>query len=218
MYPDSNYIIIYIYQFLSGTELCLGATRAGGCVKKLSIPLRVFIIVSVLSLSFGCSKKSNAETEKATGRLSSAGFFLFDEKIEAPDFTLNDLMTGEEVTLSSLKGKVVFLNFWGEWCPYCRAEMPAMQELHEKLEGKDFAILGVNYGDEENVAEAYMKDNNFTFQSVRDITGTVVQGYGIEGFPTTMLIGKDGNLIGAKVGPIPEKVDDLVTALITLSE
>lgn len=187
-------------------------------MKKLSIPLQALIIASALFLSLSCTKKNSAETEKATERLSSAGFFLFDEKIEAPDFRLNDLMTGEEVVLSSLRGKIVFLNFWGEWCPYCRAEMPAMQELHEKLAGKDFAILGVNYGDEENVAQAYMKDNKFTFQSVRDITGTVVQGYGIEGFPTTMLIGKDGNLIAAKVGPIPEKIDDLVSALIALAE
>ncbi len=60
----------------------------------------------------------------------------------ALDFTLPDL-SGTPVQLSDLRGKIVFLNLWATWCPPCRAEMPSMQTLYERLKGRDFVMLAV---------------------------------------------------------------------------
>ena len=62
---------------------------------------------------------------------------------QAPDFTLNDL-SGRPVQLSSLRGKVVLLNFWATWCPPCRAEVPSMVGLNRAMQGKAFQMLAVS--------------------------------------------------------------------------
>src|ERR1022692_1739473 len=63
----------------------------------------------------------------------------------ASDFKLEDAFTGQTVSLSSLKGKVVFLNVWATWCGPCREEMPSMETLYDELKGnKDFVMLAVS--------------------------------------------------------------------------
>ena len=61
----------------------------------------------------------------------------------AADFTLPDL-SGTAVRLADLRGKIVFLNLWATWCPPCRAEMPSMEALYQRLKGRDFAMLAVS--------------------------------------------------------------------------
>jgi thiol-disulfide isomerase/thioredoxin len=182
-----------------------------------NLPL-VLVALAGLILPLSCAKKTANSIKDAPDKLRAAGFMVFEEETAAPDFTLPDILTGEGVALSSLKNTVVFLNFWGEWCPYCKVEMPAMQKIHERLAGKNFIILGVNYGDSEEVAQKYLKDNGFTFRSVIDLSGSTVQSYGLEGFPTTFIIGKDGNILAAKIGPIPDEVEGLIQAFTALAE
>ncbi|MDA8432453.1 MAG: TlpA disulfide reductase family protein, partial [Nitrospiraceae bacterium] len=65
------------------------------------------------------------------------------DKQKAPDFTLKDLR-GNHVTLSSLKGKVVLLNFWATWCPPCVAEMPELNKLYRKMASRGLEIVAVS--------------------------------------------------------------------------
>ena len=67
---------------------------------------------------------------------------------QAPDFTLNDL-DGRPLSLKSLRGKYVVLDFWGSWCGWCIKGIPAMKEYYEKYKGK-FEILGIDCNDPED--------------------------------------------------------------------
>lgn len=133
--------------------------------------------------------------------------------IPAPDFTLVD-QYGEEHTLSDYEGKTVFLNFWATWCGPCKREMPEVQALYEKYgnnEG-DVIVLGVanpkleEYPYNQDVTqpevEQFLEDGGYTFPVVMDVTGEVFYSYGISAFPTTFMIGADGNVFGYVPGAL----------------
>lgn len=114
------------------------------------------------------------------------------------DFTLKD-QYGNVHTLSEYKGKTVFLNFWATWCPPCKKEMPHIEELYNEYNknNDDVVILGIaspNFGREKS--EEYIKDflnkENYTFPVVFDTNISLVMNYGINAFPTTFIIDKEG--------------------------
>ena len=156
----------------------------------------VFFLVSAL-LGFSQDRMEVTQEQKELGRL---GFEIPNGIFDAPDFALTDLK-GKEVSLSSLKGKFVFLNFWATWCPPCRAEMPSMQVLYEKYRNSGFEILAVNLREDKKTVRDYMKKNGYTFPVVLDTDGSVGGSmYGVSGIPTTYFIGKDGAILGRLVG------------------
>jgi thiol-disulfide isomerase/thioredoxin len=127
----------------------------------------------------------------------------------APDFVLKS-PDGKEVSLASLKGKVVLLDFWATWCGPCKAAMPSIQKLHEKYEGRAVAILGVNTWEQgpANVAQKYMEKNKFTYGLLLQGDG-LATAYGISGIPTLVLIGPDGKIIHIGVGFGPGEEEHL---------
>lgn len=109
----------------------------------------------------------------------------------APAFTLKD-MKGNTVTLESLKGKVVFLDFWATWCGPCKEEFPELDALYKKY-GKDgFEVIGISVDkSESNVAE-FLKKRPVSFTILTNTKGDVAESYGLPGMPTGFIIGKDG--------------------------
>ena len=130
----------------------------------------------------------------------------------AVDFNLTD-QYGNTHTLSQYKGKTIFLNFWGTWCPPCRAEMPDIQKLYEEFdqEGEDaLIILGVaapNLGKEksEDGTKTFLEENGYTYPVLMDTEAELFQTYGITSFPTTIMIDRDGNLFGYATGQLNEE-------------
>jgi cytochrome c biogenesis protein CcmG/thiol:disulfide interchange protein DsbE len=111
----------------------------------------------------------------------------------APGFTL-DSLTGQPIALSDLRGKVVVLNLWASWCPPCRAEMPALNAIYQKLRDQGLVVLGVNttYQDDETSARAAIRDWGLTFPIVFDRDGATSRQYRVQAMPTTFFIGRDG--------------------------
>lgn len=130
----------------------------------------------------------------------------------AVDFNLTD-QYGNTHTLSQYKGKTIFLNFWGTWCPPCRAEMPDIQKLYEEFDqkGEDaLIILGVaapNLGKEksEDGIKTFLEENGYTYPVLMDTEAGLFQTYGITSFPTTIMIDRDGNLFGYATGQLNEE-------------
>lgn len=158
------------------------------------------------SQSVGSGEEPSASTDADNGASEPP-------VVPAPDFTLVD-QYGEEHTLSDYEGKTVFLNFWATWCGPCKREMPEVQALYEKYgnnEG-DVIVLGVanpkseEYPYNQDVTqpevEQFLEDGGYTFPVVMDVTGEVFYSYGISAFPTTFMIGADGNVFGYVPGAL----------------
>lgn len=141
-----------------------------------------------------------------------------EDVFPAPDFKLTD-QYGITHSLSEYRGKVVFLNFWATWCPPCRAEMPAIQEIFEESleqEDKDLVILGVafpGFGREttEQGVKDFLQDNGYTYPVVMDTGGTLIAPYYITAYPTTYMIDRDGNIYGYVTGSLSkENMEDII--------
>ncbi len=122
-------------------------------------------------------------------------------KPTAPDFTLPD-SEGQSVKLSDLRGKVIVLNFWATWCPPCREEMPSMQTLWESFKGKDFELLAVNVGEDEDMVFAFRHELSkaLKFPILLDQQSQVARMYPIRGLPTTYVLDKQGRIVYQAVG------------------
>jgi peroxiredoxin len=110
----------------------------------------------------------------------------------APDFTLKDY-TGRDVSLSSLRGNVVLLNFWATWCKTCVVEMPSMEKLVAKMKGKPFRLLAVSVDDDWQSIRKFFSHGT-ALDIVLDTPRDTAKRYGTEKFPETYLIDKDGNI------------------------
>lgn len=122
----------------------------------------------------------------------------------APDFELQTL-EGKSITLSSLKGKKVILNFWASWCPPCRQEMPDMEKFSKENNNGEIEILAVNLTDAEKSradVPTFMKSNGITFPVVLDEKGKVGQLYNISSIPASFIIDSKGVIQKKLVGPM----------------
>jgi thiol-disulfide isomerase/thioredoxin len=117
----------------------------------------------------------------------------------APDFTLKDL-AGTEVSLASLKGKVIVLDFWATWCGPCKAAMPVIQKLHDDYAAKGVAVLGVNTWEQNQKAvKNYIESKKYTYPCLLD-GDKLAEAYGVPGIPTLVVIGKDGKVVLTEIG------------------
>ncbi|HEX8332970.1 MAG TPA: TlpA disulfide reductase family protein [Segetibacter sp.] len=115
----------------------------------------------------------------------------------APDFELKNL-NGKSVSLSSLKSKYVFVDFWASWCAPCRAENPNLVKTYKQFKGKDFEILGVSLDDNKQEWLQAIKKDKLTWQHVSDLKGwesSVVPLYGLRGIPANFLVDTTGKII-----------------------
>ena len=115
----------------------------------------------------------------------------------APEITLNNF-EGKPVSLSSLKGKVVLIDFWASWCAPCRSENPDIVSAYEKLKGKDFEIYGISLDNNvEAWNEAVIRDK-ISWIQVSDLKrweSPVVKQYQVQAIPFNVLIDREGKII-----------------------
>lgn len=120
----------------------------------------------------------------------------------APAFELKDL-SGARVRLAEVRGKVVLLNFWAEWCGPCRAEMPFMESLYKAFKDKGLVVLAVSVDRSEKEVKAFVSDKKLTFKVLMDKDKEVsFDQYGVIGLPTTFLIDKKGVIAEKFIGPM----------------
>ena len=118
----------------------------------------------------------------------------------APDFVLHDA-EGKTWKLSSLQGKVVFLNFWATWCKPCRDEMPSMETLNRTMAGQPFQMLSIVFNDDLDMANSFARRLGATFPVLANPSPELTEAYMITGVPETFLIDANGILRHKFIGP-----------------
>jgi peroxiredoxin len=121
------------------------------------------------------------------------------EPVPALDFSAKTL-GGKTIRLSDFHGQVVFLNFWATWCVPCKAEMPAMERIHQALRGRPFKMLAVNLQESPEAVRRFAEELKLTFDLVLDPTGEIARGYGANTLPLTYLIDKKGRILARAIG------------------
>ncbi len=124
----------------------------------------------------------------------------------APDFEITDI-NGKTYKLSNLKGKIVVLNFWFTTCPPCISEIPELNKIASKYKKSGVVFLAVTFEDESKI-KPFLVEHPFYYNIVSDVK--LVKNYGISGFPTSMLIDKEGKIMFKKTGVFTKALDETI--------
>ncbi len=183
--------------------------------KNLAIVASLFVLAGVVL--FALSKSNPVpnpilSTTRPDARTERLPMISAGEK--AADFKLADL-AGKVVSLSSLRGKVVFLNVWATWCAPCRQEMPSMETLYDEFKNnKDFVIVAVSQDTKGKEAVLpYVEKNGYHFEVLLDPQNTVGEAYNVSGVPETFIIDRTGRIVAHHMGAFDWSRPDVKEAL-----
>jgi thiol-disulfide isomerase/thioredoxin len=129
----------------------------------------------------------------------------------APDFKVRNLVTGEEVTLSSQHGKVVILTFWASWCGPCKRELPILEGAQRTVGKEKLVVFAVSYRDSEAALAAIKKPAaNWQINIMKDRNEHVASVYSVSKIPHLFMIGRDGKVVANHLGYGDRTLDELV--------
>jgi thiol-disulfide isomerase/thioredoxin len=117
--------------------------------------------------------------------------------LASPSGAHEDLAT---LDLETYRGKVVYLDFWASWCAPCRESFPFMDELEGELGAQGLVVIAINVDTERRLAEQFLAETPVHFKVAYDPAGKLAEQWQLEGMPTTVLIGRDGQSRSRRVG------------------
>ena len=130
----------------------------------------------------------------------------------APPLDLHAL-DGQPLSLASLRGKVVLVNFWATWCEPCVEEMPSLQRLRERLAQRPFEILAVNHQEGRPRIRAFLDKVPVAFPIVRDTDGGVARAWKVRIFPSSFVVDSKSNVRLQLIGSIDWSTAAVMTQL-----
>ena len=132
-----------------------------------------------------------------------------------PVFTLERLNGGSLRFPDDLKGKVVAIRFWADWCPFCKTEMQDIEPVYRENRERGLVILAINVRQDRDTAAAFIDKLDISYEVLLDSEGNTARGYGVIGLPTTFIIDREGRLHTKILGEsTPEVFAKVVGALL----
>ncbi|MGH3008764.1 MAG: TlpA family protein disulfide reductase [Gaiellaceae bacterium] len=123
----------------------------------------------------------------------------------APAFTLTRLEGTGKISLASLHGDAVVLNFWASWCGPCKSEAAVLEQAWSRYHSRGVIFLGVDYHDLAPDARKFVAAHGLTFPMLEDGSGSVTGSYGITQVPETYILDRTGRIVAHLRGPITAK-------------
>jgi|GEM_PF-615550 len=177
-------------------------------MKEITLRSTTFAIIVTLAFAFSGCKGVSSISGKSEASTANAG------KPNEPNVTFPEL-TGGNLQLSSLKGKVVLVNFWATWCDPCRGEIPELIDIQKKYAKQGFTVLGVAMDDEgKKVVQPFVQNTSFDVNGAQEkMSYPIMIGNediaekfgGLIGFPTSVLISRDGKIVKRFIGAVGEQ-------------
>lgn len=109
-------------------------------------------------------------------------------------------LQGPTWSLSAARGQVVLLNFWATWCEPCLAELPSLERLAQRHERDGLRVLAVNHRESEAAIARFLARQPTTLTVLRDVDGAAARAFGVQVFPTSVAIGRNGRAAFSVVG------------------
>lgn len=123
----------------------------------------------------------------------------------APDFLL-EMLEGDELRFSDLRGRPVVVNLWATWCSPCRKEMPQFVEAYDRYEDEGLEIIALNVQESPSIIQPFVDDFGIDFPVALDKNGRVSDDYRILGLPMTYFVDREGVIRGVFQGPFEERL------------
>ncbi len=168
------------------------------------------IVLASLVLPAG---RARADQSAAGGVLAENFTWLTPPRpATATPITMAD---GQETTLPAFQGQVVLLNFWATWCAPCIREMPSLDRLQAKLKGEGLEVIAVSedFAGLDLVGPFFERLKLENLAIYLDSTGALGKAFGIAGLPTTLLIDRQGRMVGGLEGPAEWDSDEAVALI-----
>jgi cytochrome c biogenesis protein CcmG/thiol:disulfide interchange protein DsbE len=139
------------------------------------------------------------------------------ERPAAPGLELDRLDEEGRLSLQSLRGKAVVLNFWASWCVPCKEEAPLLEATWRRHRDDGLVVLGVDAQDFRGDARSFMERYGITYPVVHDGRGSTLGRWGVTGFPETFFIDRSGNVVAVEVGPFDDRNEDELASKLALA-
>ncbi len=167
--------------------------------RRLLPILAWFLLIG--ALGYALLKPTNEKTSPLVGKL-------------APEFRLETL-NGSTLTLSSLRGRPVIVNFWASWCVPCRDEAPLLEAAQKQYAAKGLLFIGIVNNDIPKNARGFVKEFQLSYPNLIDPKGKVAVDYGVTGIPETFFVRRDGIIVYKKFGPFDlEELDGRIQKIM----
>lgn len=164
---------------------------------KIALQAAAVLVVALLVALLGWQVLRTNEGRALGSKVDSG------QQPAAPVFDLEQLEGGEKISLASLRGKVVVLNFWASWCAPCKDEAPQLEAAWRRWRDRDVVVLGINVQDLDSDARRFVERYGLTYPMLRDRHGWTWGHYGIKGLPETWFVDARGRLVGERFeGPV----------------
>ncbi len=177
-------------------------------MRRSSLPT---VLVCVLAAS-GCLGKSGTENQSTQGPQQNQvkplanGVFVPDDRDPSPKLSGRTL-EGQDLDLASLRGQVVVVNFWAQWCNPCRAEAKNLNAVYAQTKAKGVAFVGIDIKDDDVAARAFQRSKQVLYPSLVDPDGLLLlkfAGKAPQQPPTTLILDRQGRVAALFSGGLTE--------------